>query len=203
MAQVGFTFDEEIDAGGDPAVFTIPDTTVPACSNGGFNEHYAESSADFDGDGVPDACDCDDDNDGCLDGYDITAGVDTKRDCCAAPLNCDTGDTTITSCSGNQSLFGRYSNFPFNCRGYSAVPASCPPGSCPGGCTPDCDGRECGADGCGSTCAPGCAAGDSCNDGICGACQPDCVGKNCGDDGCGGSCGPCVFPNRCKFGVCR
>ncbi len=35
------------------------------------------------------------------------------------------------------------------------------------GCTPDCTGKECGPDGCGGTCALGCGAGETCNNGVC------------------------------------
>jgi len=34
-------------------------------------------------------------------------------------------------------------------------------------CTPSCAGKQCGSDGCGGTCAPGCAAGETCSAGQC------------------------------------
>ena len=57
-------------------------------------------------------------------------------------------------------------------------------------CTPECNGKVCGPDGCGSTCPPGCSAGETCNEttGQCEACTPQCDGKCCGPDGCGETC---------------
>ena len=54
-------------------------------------------------------------------------------------------------------------------------------------CVTSCGGKECGPNGCGGTCAPGCDAGETCNEvtGLCeGGCVPSCTGKCCGDDGC-------------------
>jgi len=75
------------------------------------------------------------------------------------------------------------------------------------GCkTPSCGGKECGPDGCGGTCAPGCSAGETCNDstGQC-ECSPDCSARACGPDpACGESCGTCTEPEVCNdLGQCE
>ncbi len=67
-------------------------------------------------------------------------------------------------------------------------------------CSPSCTGKECGPDNCDGTCAPGCAAGETCNEttGQCEGCTADCAGKVCGPDGCGGTCTPgCTNGETC------
>ena len=62
---------------------------------------------------------------------------------------------------------------------------------------------ECEHLACGAAC---CAAGEECNNGVCGDCQPICAGKFCGDDdGCGDPCqtGICGTDQFCQAGVCE
>lgn len=98
--------------------FTVESSTTPACPP----QHYATSDLDTDSDGLPDACDCDDDNDLCLDGNDYTATrstfTDTSKDPLARPGGCDTGLPRNSACSPYKRGFGTYVNYPFNCRGY-------------------------------------------------------------------------------------
>ena len=74
----------------------------------------------------------------------------------------------------------------------------------PFSCIQDCSGRECGPDGCGGTCAPGCGAGETCNEstGQCEGCTPACAGKECGPDGCGSTCAPgCGAGETCNDSI--
>lgn len=76
-----------------------------------------------------------------------------------------------------------------------------PAGACVDGpCVPACAGKVCGPDGCGGSCAPGCQAGNQCNNvGQCvPACVPNCAGKQCGDNGCGVPCGACAAGQVCN-----
>jgi hypothetical protein len=66
----------------------VPDAS-DACQ--GFNDHN-----DLDGDGIPDGCDSDDDNDGVPDGSDVCRGYDDNvdSDFDGIPDGCDTHDGT-------------------------------------------------------------------------------------------------------------
>ena len=88
------------------------------------------------------------------------------------------------------------------CNETGADPSGTFPENCDG-CEPiDCTGLACNADnGCDGTC--GCAAGETCEAGVCEACVPNCMGVTCGDDGCGGSCGECAEGESChEYGQC-
>ena len=94
--------------------------TTPGCEFNGSNQHYAASDADFDQDGLPDACDCDDDADGCLDGTDVMFDqslgtlVDTSRDPSRPPAGNDCAYPQ--GCIACMRPWGRYANYPANCR---------------------------------------------------------------------------------------
>jgi len=98
--------------------FTVEAMTTPGCPP----QHYATSDLDTDMDGLPDACDCDDDNDRCLDGNDYTATrstfTDTSKDPLARPSGCDTGEPRNSACLSYRRGFGTYASYPINCRGY-------------------------------------------------------------------------------------
>lgn len=100
-------------------------------------------------------------------------------------------DCTDTDCNGKQCGVGAN----------NVIKTCSPAGQCVDGpCVPSCAGKVCGPDGCGGTCAPGCAAGNQCNNvGQCvAACTPNCAGKQCSDNGCGVPCGACAAGQQCS-----
>jgi hypothetical protein len=116
--------------------FSVDDVTTSGCAYAGDNVHYATSSLDTDGDGIPNACDCDDDNDCCLDGNDLTSHgtVDQSLNKCQRPAGCNSGTPVSNACSSYQRGFGTYADYPNNCRGYD--PATHCPWTIPDPCTP-------------------------------------------------------------------
>jgi hypothetical protein len=114
--------------------FTVDDVTTSGCTTGGTNVHYATNSLDRDGDSIPNACDCDDDDDCCLDGDDFTIDengvrVDQSLNPGAKAPNCDGGiPLGAQLCTSYKRAWGWYTDYPGSCRGYAAC--KCTPQGC-------------------------------------------------------------------------
>ena len=136
---------------------------------------------------------------GYYDCFDAAACGSCQDECAAGTHGCSQGNTHAWTCAAASGANA------CRTRAWTPCEGGCDPstGACSAqSCTPSCVGRACGPDGCGGICGT-CAAGTSCDGGVCvAACAPACGGNQCGADGCGGSCGTCTAGSGCVSGQC-